>query len=61
MGAGGGGRQWVGCRKLVKFIAEQTGESLKRIALNVRTLTARQCRDFLVQLCLSWLLYLFII
>ena len=37
MGAGGGGRG-VGCRKLVKFIAEQTGESLKRIALNVRNL-----------------------
>ena len=50
MGAGrrGGGGALVGCIKLVKFIAEKTGESLKRIALNVRTLTARQCRDFLV-------------
>lgn len=60
MEAGGGGG-WVGCRKLVKFFAEQTAESSKRIALNIRTLTARQCRHFLVQLCLSWLLYLFII
>ena len=27
----GGGGGWVGCRKLVKFFAEQTGESLKRV------------------------------
>ena len=39
MGARGGGG--VGCRKLVKFIAEQTGESLKRIALNVRNLVLK--------------------